>query len=79
MEAQDRPGEPGDWERCVSRELAEETGLQIPPDAWRSAGQRITPPMFPLRFRTRFFVADLPASAGGRPLDPSSPERPRYY
>ena len=48
------------FEHCASRELMEETGLRIPVEAWHDAGERTTPPFFPFRFRTRFFVAALP-------------------
>jgi len=70
MEAEDRPGMAGAFERCVSREVFEETGLAIPEAAWHAAGERTTPPIFPIRFRTRFFVA----AAGGATLPPSPPQ-----
>ncbi|HJQ98282.1 MAG TPA: NUDIX hydrolase, partial [Candidatus Polarisedimenticolaceae bacterium] len=60
LEPADDPGRPGAFERCASRELLEETGLSIDPSAWIDAGERITPPFFNVRFRTRFFVAELP-------------------
>jgi glyoxylase-like metal-dependent hydrolase (beta-lactamase superfamily II)/8-oxo-dGTP pyrophosphatase MutT (NUDIX family) len=59
MEAEDGPGRDGAFERCVAREIAEETGLVIPPESWRAAGERTTPPFFAVRFRTKFFVAEL--------------------
>lgn len=55
----DRPDEPGFAGRCVSREVSEETGLRLAPEVWREAGVRVTPPMFPMRFRTFFFVAEV--------------------
>jgi 8-oxo-dGTP pyrophosphatase MutT (NUDIX family) len=58
LEPHDEPGRAGAFARCASRELREETGLDIPPAAWRAAGERTTPPLFPLRFRTLFFVAE---------------------
>ena len=61
LEPQDEPERAGAFERCASRELREETGLDIPPDAWRAAGERTTPPFYSVRFRTLFFVAELPA------------------
>ncbi|HEX4823011.1 MAG TPA: MBL fold metallo-hydrolase [Candidatus Polarisedimenticolaceae bacterium] len=70
MEPEDRPGTAGAFERCVSREVLEETGLAIPETAWYPAGERTTPPIFPVRFRTRFFVA----VAGGIPLPPVAPQ-----
>jgi glyoxylase-like metal-dependent hydrolase (beta-lactamase superfamily II)/8-oxo-dGTP pyrophosphatase MutT (NUDIX family) len=72
MDEADQPGRPMAFERCVSREMAEETGLAIPPEAWLPAGERTTPPFFPVRFRTQFFVAALPP---GQQL-PESPPRP---
>ncbi len=57
MDSADEPAKPGAFERCVSRELMEETGLSIEVDRWLAAGERVTPPMFPIRFRTLFFVA----------------------
>ena len=61
LDPSDGPGRPGAFERCASREMLEETGLSIDPAAWIDAGERITPPFFSVRFRTRFFVAELPA------------------
>ncbi len=60
VEAIDRPGAPGDRARCASREVLEESGVDVPADRWVDAGERVTPPMFPLRFHTRFFVAEVP-------------------
>jgi glyoxylase-like metal-dependent hydrolase (beta-lactamase superfamily II)/8-oxo-dGTP pyrophosphatase MutT (NUDIX family) len=62
LEPTDEPGRPGAFARCVSREVAEETGLSLSVDSWLEAGERITPPMFPVRFLTRFFVAGAPSS-----------------
>ncbi len=75
VEAADRPGEPGAWERCVAREIGEETGLAIDPASWSPAGERVTPPMFAARFRTRFFVAALPEPEPA--LAPASAENER--
>jgi len=61
MEPEDRPDENGAWLRCASRELVEETGIELPPEGWLDGGERSTPPMFPVRYRTRFLVAELPA------------------
>ena len=63
LDAEDEPAREGAFERCASREVHEEAGLHIPASAWRDAGERTTPPLFPLRFRTRFFVASLPEGA----------------
>jgi len=62
LESIDRPDEDGAHQRCVARELLEETGIEIPDGQWTAAGERTTPPMFPVRFRTLFFVAWLPRS-----------------
>jgi len=60
LEPHDEPERAGAFERCASRELCEETGLDISPSAWCAAGERTTPPLYPVRFRTLFFVAELP-------------------
>jgi len=60
LEDSDGPPDAGGLERCASRELLEETGVDIASDRWRAAGARITPTMFPLRFDARFFVAEAP-------------------
>ena len=73
LEPQDEPGRAGAFERCASRELREETGLDIPPTAWRPAGERTTPPLYPVRFRTLFFVAELP-QGGALPDSPPAPD-----
>ncbi len=73
LEPGDEPDRAGAFERCASREILEETGVAVPVDAWRAAGERTTPPIFPVRFRTRFFVAELPTSAG-LPAAPPSPD-----
>jgi glyoxylase-like metal-dependent hydrolase (beta-lactamase superfamily II) len=67
----DAPERDGFFARCVTREMREETGLDVPLDGWSAAGERITPPMFPLRFRTRFFVARV-AAATATPTPPTS-------
>jgi ribonuclease/clavin/mitogillin len=77
MEPGDRSDEPGAWERCASREMREETGLEVPVDAWHDGGERVTPPMFPVRFRTRFLVAELPRGHGGESPAPNSAENER--
>jgi glyoxylase-like metal-dependent hydrolase (beta-lactamase superfamily II)/8-oxo-dGTP pyrophosphatase MutT (NUDIX family) len=62
----------GRFARCASRELAEETGLEVGVEDWTEAGERVTPPLFPLRFRTRFFVAGYPD--GAPPPGPATEE-----
>jgi glyoxylase-like metal-dependent hydrolase (beta-lactamase superfamily II)/stress-induced morphogen/8-oxo-dGTP pyrophosphatase MutT (NUDIX family) len=77
LDAVDRPGEPGALARCASRELREETGLEVPPELWVDAGERITPPIYPVRFRNRFFLAGLPRGVDPRSLAPASGENER--
>lgn len=74
IEPADRADEPGGFARCASRELCEETGLAVEPAAWLDAGERITPPLFPIRFQTRFLVAPWPEAARGDELAPASAE-----
>ncbi len=59
--------------RCASREVLEETGISVPPGEWLDAGERTTPPFFPVRFRTRFFVAEVP-EATEAPVPPRPDE-----
>lgn len=73
LEQQDRPGEPGAHRRCASREVQEETTLVVPPEQWLPAGLLVTPPMFPLRYRTEFFLAEV-GSAQRLPPAPPIPE-----
>ena len=73
VDAVDRIDEPGGYLRCVRRELDEEVGLDVPADCWIEAGERTTPPMFPVRFHTRFFVTRLPDEAAPN-LAPASAE-----
>jgi glyoxylase-like metal-dependent hydrolase (beta-lactamase superfamily II)/8-oxo-dGTP pyrophosphatase MutT (NUDIX family) len=74
LEALDRPEEPGMYRRCASRELLEETGIDMPEASWIEAGERITPPMFPVRFHTRFFVGRLPDMPTPGELSPADRE-----
>jgi glyoxylase-like metal-dependent hydrolase (beta-lactamase superfamily II)/8-oxo-dGTP pyrophosphatase MutT (NUDIX family) len=60
MDAADGPEREGSWARCASREVEEEVGVRIAVESWIDVGERITPPMFPVRFRTRFFLASFP-------------------
>lgn len=48
------------FRRCATREMKEEIGLEIPEASWLDAGERTTPPFFPVRYRTKFWVAELP-------------------
>ncbi len=72
MEQVDAPGDPGAFARCAAREFEEETGILVEPGRWIDVGERVTPPLFPVRYRTRFFVAELPAGA----TLPDAPPRP---
>ncbi|HEX5041258.1 MAG TPA: MBL fold metallo-hydrolase [Candidatus Polarisedimenticolaceae bacterium] len=72
LDPQDGHGEER-WRCCASRELAEEAGLVLPPQAWEDLGERITPPLFPVRFRTRFFLAEV-SCAIELPAPPSPDE-----
>ena len=49
------------WRACAVRETAEETGVVLAPAALRDWAEWTTPEMEPRRYRTRFFVAALPA------------------
>lgn len=60
------------YRRAVARELEEEAGFRLAPGSWIPAGERTTPPMFPVRFRTLFFVAD--AGDWEPPARPPSPD-----
>ena len=73
LEAEDGAGDFDAFRRCVAREILEETGLAIPESSWHDAGERTTPPMFPIRYRTWFFVAELPEGAA-LPASPPQPE-----
>ena len=73
MEPDDRPGEPSQWRRCASREVLEETGMEVGLEAWLEGGERTTPPMFPVRYRTAFLVAECPAGDDPAP-PPANPE-----
>src|SRR5260221_14282868 len=74
LEPHDEPERAGAFERCATRELREETGIDVQPSAWLAAGGRTTPPPFPKRFRPFFFVAEV--GGGARPPDelPAPPE-----
>jgi glyoxylase-like metal-dependent hydrolase (beta-lactamase superfamily II) len=54
--------------------MREESGLAIPEGAWHDAGERTTPPLFAVRFRTRFFVARLPDGLALAPAPPQPEE-----
>ena len=54
--------------RTAARELAEETGVRVAPDAFEPAGRRVTPPFMPVRFDSLMFVAQLDEPI---PIDPS--------
>lgn len=70
LEGRDRPERYGAYARCASREIEEETGLRIEPAGWLDCGERTSPPLFRVRFRTRFFLAEV---APGTELPHSRP------
>lgn len=49
-----------DARACATRELAEETGVRVSPDALLAWDRWITPEAMPIRYDTSFFVALLP-------------------
>src|SRR5262249_38922261 len=51
-----------------------ETGVAVPAERWLDAGERTTPPFFTVRFRTRFFVAEMPRGARLPDVPPSPGE-----
>ncbi len=55
-----RDGEDACLRRTGVRELREETGLDVSPDALRPAGRRISPPFTPVRFDSLIYTADFP-------------------
>ncbi len=73
MEPEDRADAPSRWHRCASRELVEETGIQVDHQVWLDGGERSTPAMFPVRYRTAFLLAQLPSGNDPAP-PPASPE-----
>lgn len=62
LEADDRPGHRNAHARCAARELREETGIEVDPARLTSIGIKTTPPFHPVRYRTEFFVTEVPAS-----------------
>ncbi len=60
LEPEDGGADDAGLRACATRELLEETGLSIPASSWCDAGERTTPPFFPIRFRTKFWVGSLP-------------------
>jgi ribonuclease/clavin/mitogillin len=74
VDPEDEPSRPGVFERCTSREVLEEAGLAIAPALWHAAGERTTPPIFPVRYRTLFFTATLPEGAELPAVPPSLDE-----
>src|SRR5262249_45336328 len=71
LEPVDGPGRPGALARCATREVREETGVAVPAERWLDAGERTTPPFFTVRFRPRFFVAEMPRGARLPDVPPS--------
>ena len=46
--------------RAAVRELEEETGVKLAPEALEPAGRLLTPPFGPTRYDTSFYVCELP-------------------
>lgn len=61
LDPEDHPEREGAHARCAARELAEETGISIAFEKLWPIGVRTTPPYQPLRYRSPFFLALLPA------------------
>ena len=61
-----RPGEPEDQvlRRCAIRELREETCLEC--DDLQPVCRITTPPFYPVRFETQFFLTEMPAGVEPR-------------
>jgi glyoxylase-like metal-dependent hydrolase (beta-lactamase superfamily II)/8-oxo-dGTP pyrophosphatase MutT (NUDIX family) len=74
LETEDGTGNPDAFARCAAREVEEETGVTIPAASWIEAGERTTPPVFPIRFRTRFFVGEIAHGAAIPEHSPSPRE-----
>jgi glyoxylase-like metal-dependent hydrolase (beta-lactamase superfamily II) len=55
-----------DSRACAARELLEEVGVRIDPEALIDVGRWITPPLAPRRFDTTFFLVRCPAGAEAR-------------
>jgi 8-oxo-dGTP pyrophosphatase MutT (NUDIX family) len=69
VDASDRGDEEAAHRACAIRELHEEAGIELGPDAELLAWSRwITPEVVPVRFDTRFYVALAP------PHSPPSPD-----
>jgi 8-oxo-dGTP pyrophosphatase MutT (NUDIX family) len=68
VDAGDGDGDETAHRRAAARELQEEAGIELAPDAELLAWSRwITPEFVPVRFDTRFYVALAPAHAPPRP------------
>lgn len=62
VDAEDGDGEDSRRNAAV-RELAEETGVQVKPEALEPAGRLVTPPFGPTRYDTSFYMCELPVGA----------------
>jgi 8-oxo-dGTP pyrophosphatase MutT (NUDIX family) len=56
--------------RTASRELHEETGIEVAPGAFLAAGRRATPPFAPRGFDSRMLLAALEGTPAPRPSEP---------
>jgi glyoxylase-like metal-dependent hydrolase (beta-lactamase superfamily II) len=61
------PGDGGDTTVTARRELHEETGIDASARALVYAGRWVTPPLSPLRFDNRFYLAEWPSSEREQP------------
>jgi 8-oxo-dGTP pyrophosphatase MutT (NUDIX family) len=68
VDAEDGDGDEAAHRAAAVRELNEEAGIELAPDAELLAWSRwITPELVPVRFDTRFYVALAPAHSPPRP------------
>jgi glyoxylase-like metal-dependent hydrolase (beta-lactamase superfamily II) len=70
----DADGEEACLRRTASRELLEETGISVAPEAFLAAGRRLSPPFTPVRFDSLMFVAFPAALTEPRPATPELEE-----
>ena len=69
MDPEDEPQREGAFARCAVRELEEETGIALAAERLTPIGERTTPPIYPVRFHTAFFLAEV----DGATPDPQPP------
>lgn len=74
LEPIDQLEQDGAHARCAVRELKEETGLEVSVEQLRPLAVRTTPPFMPRRFRTQFFLVELPAGTEVAATPPAAHE-----